>query len=313
MVISQTKRFAKGLLQQLGLEIRRLPEKLDGRSLEKFIKSGRVPWLGGPTYDRATLEFVQATLADDKLMQAFRSGAPLPHGFGIGISERCVEYPWLFAHLTDEPGRLLDAGSILNHDCFIQIMDQYHKRIHILTLAPEHECFWTRSISYLYEDLRNIPARDDFYDVVVCISTLEHVGSKNDHYIEGFSENELHSGDYLDAVTEMGRVLRPGGSFFLTVPFGRYKKYESFQLFDSERLSSAIDAFGPTKNVQKSFYRYSSDGWNVADESDCIEADYVPWVAAYGDGRPWPDPIPREADLAAAARAVACVPAIKAE
>jgi hypothetical protein len=36
--------------------------------------------------------------------------------YGVGLDERVVESPWLFSRLPSEPGRLLDAGSVLNFE-----------------------------------------------------------------------------------------------------------------------------------------------------------------------------------------------------
>jgi RNA polymerase sigma-70 factor (ECF subfamily) len=60
--------------------------------------------------------------------------------------------------------------------------------IHILSLAPEEECFWQRSVSYLFHDLRNIPIRDDYYDTISCLSTLQHVGCDNSSFTGKDSE-----------------------------------------------------------------------------------------------------------------------------
>ena len=47
----------------------------------------------------------------------------LPQRFGIAIDERVVEYPWIFGHLLERQNtgaRMLDAGSILNHDFILR-------------------------------------------------------------------------------------------------------------------------------------------------------------------------------------------------
>ena len=50
-------------------------------------------------------------------------GKELQAGFGVAIDERIVEYPWLFGHLSALGKgmlRVLDAGSILNHDFILK-------------------------------------------------------------------------------------------------------------------------------------------------------------------------------------------------
>ena len=106
--------------------------------------------------------------------------ARLPRGFGIGLDERVVEYPWL---LSQAPrGRTLDAGSTLNHAHVLDRVRPLVDELHIVTLAPEAQSFPERGVSYVYADLRRLPYRDAYFDTVVSLSTLEHVGKDNSRY-----------------------------------------------------------------------------------------------------------------------------------
>jgi len=176
-----------------------------------------------------------------------------------------------------------------------------------LTLAPETNCFWNKGISYLFEDLRWIPIRDAYYDTIVCLSTLEHVGCDNTFYIGQSAYKEQRSEDFLIAMQELARVLKPGGTLLLTVPFGAYRHFGSFQQFDSQLLSRAVAAFGETSGMSVNFYRYTVQGWDIASEEECANCQYVDWLVEVRSGAPWPTSPRREPDLAAAARAVACV------
>jgi len=200
----------------------------------------------------------------------------------------------------------LDAGSALNHAFILEQPVFEKKKLHILTLAPESNCFWQRGISYLFHDLRSVPIRDEYFDDIVCLSTLEHVGCDNSGYTRQEVYREHRSDDFILALQELSRILKPEGTLFLTVPFGEYRHFGSFQQFDEKLLSRAIDAFGRT-NAVTSFYRYSDTGWDVANIEDCTNVEYVEWVAKVWSGGQWPEPLPVEPDRAAAARCVACV------
>jgi hypothetical protein len=240
-------------------------------------------------------------------MDHFRQGSPLPPGYGIGIDERCIEYPLLLAHLNDKPEILLDAGSALNHDYILNhtILDK--KTIHIITLAPEHDCYWKRGISYLFHDLRMIPIRGDYYDSISCISTLEHIGCDNSQYAHNFSYDEQNLADYVLVMQELARVLKSGGSLFITVPFGIYCNMGVQQQFDAKLLDRTIEAFGKANQVRKEFYRYTRGGWSRADVSACVQSEYVKWSVKAWLREDRLKPLPLEPDMAAAARAVACV------
>src|SRR5262249_39364081 len=152
-----------------------------------------VPWSDG--YDEAKEQFLHEVLASDELMHLFASAGPLPDAFGLGFDERCVEYPWLLTHMPPGPLRVLDAGSTLNHEFFLNRGVIAEKKLHILTLAPEEKCFWERGISYLFEDLREVPVRSEYYDVVACISTLEHVGCDNTFYTKNPNDHRENRPD----------------------------------------------------------------------------------------------------------------------
>ena len=271
------------------------------RTLKKYMRGGRVPW--SPGYDIYRKNIFTQALKDKNLLDRFRNGESLPPGYGIGVDERCVEYPWLFAHLRDEPEVMLDAGSTLNYDFVLDNPVFRQKIIHILTLAPESNCFWQKGVSYLYHDLRDIPIRNSYYDTIVCLSTLEHVGFVA--YEKKGILREKRPMDFIIAMRELARVLKAGGTFFLTVPFGVYRQYDLFQQFDHKLLSDAIEAFGKASEMTVTFYRYTFEGWNVANAADCAECEYVEWIMLPADKKP--DDFSLEPDRAAAARAVACV------
>lgn len=277
--------------------------------LFSYRRGGRIPWTAG--YDVYKTQFLTRVLHDEMLCSCFAKGRSLPEGYGIGVDERCVEYPWLLSRLPSGPGRLLDAGSTLNYDFVLEHPALGQKKLHIVTLAPERYNYWSRGISYFYEDLRDIPTRDDYYDAVVCLSTLEHVGFDNTLYTGRATGNEValeeRPRDFLRVMDELRRVLKRGGKAFITVPFGKYQRLGWFQQFDLPTLSAALGAFGRTAAMRSTFYRYTEAGWVVATAESCAECEYVGWASDAQRYRKHAEAHPAAPDRAAAARAVACL------
>jgi len=144
------------------------------------------------------------------------------------------------------------------------------------------------------------------------LSTLEHLGCDNTIYTQNETYKDDSPEDFVLALKELHRTLKPGGSLLLSVPFGAYRHFGFFQQFDRKLLDRAISAFDASEVVE-SFYRYTAEGWQVATAADCAECEYVEWIAkVWQQQQQFPTTIPREPDLAAAARAVACVKLIKA-
>lgn len=242
---------------------------------------------------------------------SFPSGE-LPPGYGYRLDERIIEYPWLFSRLPSGPGRLLDAGSTLNFEYLLGQPTLRNKKIDICTLAPEPRCFWRKGISYAYEDLRQLPYHDDLFDWIVCLSTIEHVGMDNALYTGGSQsagetvraglafaateEGGSKARDYLVALAELKRVLKPGGTIYITAPFGKAADHGWFQVFDHEMVGGLIRNF-ERGEVRQDYFLYQPDGWRRCEPAEAATATIFNIHTAKGY-----DP-----DFAAAARAVFCL------
>lgn len=264
------------------------------RLIRAYLAEVGVPW--SPGYKPFRMRLLQEIVRDPHLLLDFGAGRPLPHGYGFGIDERVVEYPWALSQLDCNPGLLMDAGSTLNYPYLLDLPQLHLKTVVIMTLAPE----WMEkraNVSYLYGDLRDIILRDSLFQWIVCISTLEHVGLDNTMlYTSDPSYKETRAQDYGNVMREFRRVLAPGGRLLLTVPFGRAHNLGWMQQFDVTGLEDIANAFGSLPQ-QTAFYQYMPTGWVRSDQVACAECKYFDVHTATA-------PAP---DLAAAARAVACM------
>lgn len=222
-----------------------------------FILNGKKPWSKGyGVYKRERIK--------DILTQKNFNSIQLQQGYGFRLDERVVEYPWFFSRLPDKNGRLLDAGSVLNFDFILSHPSLRSKRIFISTLSPEPYCYWRRGISYIFEDLCETCFRDEYFDWVVSLSTIEHIGMDNTvFYTRDVSKKENAPDAYLTVIQEYRRILKAGGVLFLSVPFGRYKNHGWFQVFDSAMVDRTVDTFSPS-SVIESHFRYEPEGWVVS-------------------------------------------------
>ena len=134
----------------------------------------------GRALERRQRRFVRTALDDAVSLERLASGEQLPAGYGIGANERVVEIPWLLGRSPS--GKMLDAGSALNHAEYLDRLLPRLSELHIVTLMYEGSAHPERGISYLYADLRALPYECGYFDTVASISTLEHVGMDNTGY-----------------------------------------------------------------------------------------------------------------------------------
>lgn len=232
-----------------------------------FVARGKRPWSFGYT------EYKRQAIVDVLRAGSF-DPARLPEGFGHRLDERIVEYPWCMSRLPAGPGALLDAGSALNHDFILDHDKLANKKLTILTLAPEPACYWQRGISYVFDDLRHCAFRADQFDTIACLSTLEHVGLDNTRlYTSDPTKKEADEAAHLEAVRELARILKPGGSLLLTVPFGIHENGGWYQVFDGKMVDRLIATFAPSRNSE-TYFRYTPGGWISADRETCRTARY---------------------------------------
>ncbi len=249
-----------------------IEERNKQQRLAKYISSDRIPWQTG--YHEYRVEYLANVLSDEEMLSLFNDDKRLPEGYGYRLDARVVEIPWVLSRLDKSIVKILDAGSSLNHDFILTAPPLDGKRIAITTLAPEAECYWRLNISYVYDDLRDLVFKSDSFDAVICISTIEHVGmnnsmytSSNDTYIEN------NPNDFLLAIDEITRVVKPEGVVYFTFPYGVYEDHNWFQQFDAHKLQMVVDRFSP-RDLIKAFYKYLPGGWQLSTQEECDQCEF---------------------------------------
>jgi len=230
---------------------------------------GRKPWSAG--YSLYKLKFIRDVI--EHRLDMFKK-EKLPDFYGAHLDERTVEYPWFFSRLKDDEITILDAGSALNHVDILRLKCLQNRKLYLSTLS--FEGFETAKLipSYVYEDIRRVCFKDNFFDAVVSISTLEHVGMDNTFlYTPDQSKRENDRYAFIKAVIEIKRVLKSGGSFYVTLPYGRFQNLGWFQIFDAEMLQKFIDAFAPAE-FYRTYFQYEGNQWNFSTAAACRDGLY---------------------------------------
>jgi len=276
-------------------------EKAKALVKDLYLKNGQIPWSQG--YLSYRNEQIEKSIADINILQSFAKGI-VPENFGYKLDERIVEYCWIFSQMPQEKVKLLDAGSTFNYEFILNHLDFGKVELSILTYAPESPNFNEKRISYIYADLREIPFRDEYFDVVLSQSTIEHIDMDNSIYgyqLQHHENQETKSYEYLKAVAEMLRVLKKGGKLLLTFPFGKFENHGFFQQFDEEMLDEILKYFEGKGTYTTNFFRYLPNGWIACEKEDCKEVESFNPHTGKGKGT----------DGAAHSRAICCINFVK--
>ncbi|MDA7754878.1 class I SAM-dependent methyltransferase [Pseudomonadales bacterium] len=275
----------------------RLKEVIDSLFVPVYKLMGKRPWsLGYYSHKKTSISDAIDHVAESR--GTFQPGS----GYGYKVDERVVEYPWSFSHLpTKEGQKILDAGSTLNYQYLLEKQALGDSELTVMTLSPEKRCHADMGVSYVFGDLRDTIFGDEVFDVILSISTIEHIGMDNAvfHHKEGVNF-ESSIGDYSIAVKEFHRILAPGGTCILTVPCGKHMKGEWYQIFDSGMISSILEIFEPSSFVLE-YFGYKPEGWLKCDYDDIRNADFFDVNLEKGPSL----------DGAAGSRGIACLKLVK--
>ncbi len=250
-----------------------------------------------PPTEPMTLEYnathralIRALLESDEWRALFAGNAQLPAGLGVGYDERIVEFPWLFSHGLR--GRVLDAGSVLNHRHVVEAILEEIGELTITTLAPEPVAFISMAVSYLFADLRELPFRDGWFDEVVCLSTLEHVGMDTAIYGADTPRAADPQEQAAKALRELLRIVKPGGRVHISVPYGQSEDLGWLRQLDRAEVDDLFTRAGASRR-EESVFLLTPEGWRRSTAAEAAAATYNLGSARAPDG-------------AVAARAVLC-------
>lgn len=199
------------------LVLRRLPDEaaklaaLESLGRHSLSRAGLIGDLA------ASEEFARLRALDDGVARglAARLTNERPHELVAfaHMDERPIEMAWTLGRYRGEP-RVLDIGYAFAEPVWLSALTTARPRTLTGLDLVERE---VPGMSAVVADVRRMPFPDRAFDVIFCISTLEHVGADNTRY--GSMKEDDPTGP-LAALRELRRVVTRGGRILLTVPCG---------------------------------------------------------------------------------------------
>jgi len=170
---------------------------------------------------------------------------------------RIVEDSFVFSKLMNRPsGKALDVGCIARHNVISPSLALNKWIVYGVDIRSEWQ-FHHPNFNFLQEDIRKTSFPDDYFDLVSCVSTLEHIG------LVGYYGNrdEVEHGD-AEALQQIKRILKSQGTLLLTVPYcDNYFSRPGCRVYSLPVLMEMLDGFALS---DKLIYLQDKKGdWNT--------------------------------------------------
>ena len=180
--------------------------------------------------------------------------------------ERAIEIPWCLARY-DEESRVLDIGYAFAEPAYLAgLVALGAAELAGADLAEAD----VPGLSPIAGDVRNLPVADGAFELVICISTLEHVGRDNEVY-EIDAAREEHGDEAT--LRELRRVLAKDGRLIVSVPTGQHDD-QGWQLQRTPDDWVAVFERAGFLVYEDELYVRSADGWRSATLEEAQGARY---------------------------------------
>jgi SAM-dependent methyltransferase len=205
-------------------------------------------------------EFERLRALDDSITAARRTDEPARFlEAPPTLDERGIEIPWALSRLG-RAERVLDVGTANAEPAYVAALLDAAPNELVAADIVETDVPGLRSV---LADVRDLPFPDRSFDLVLCVSTLEHVGRDNRVY----GADATGEGGIDDALEELRRVLDRRGRLVVTVPCGEREEHEWFVQDEPSGWNEAFLAAGFAVVAQETYERLAQ-GWRAADPFD---------------------------------------------
>lgn len=187
------------------------------------------------------------------------------HPAVIGCSERIVEVPFVHRNLPYPfRGRLLDVG-YRESEIIYETASLGFETWGIDIRPPLAEY---PGVRYIEGDIIKYPFTAQSFDVVIALSTVEHIG------LTAYGNTAKDAEGNVHALQAIHRILKTGGRLILTVPFGQRGGTDWYRVYDHQALEALLGRAGFAAETEdywsKEGVRWIPTPWTAAEKIDSV-------------------------------------------
>jgi len=169
--------------------------------------------------------------------------------------ERLIELPWVLSRYRGE-SCVLDLGYAFAERAYLAALAHLGPQTLVgLDLAAGDPAGFLR----VRGDIRGLPFPNGTFELVNCVSTVEHVGLDNSRYGQ---IRESDFGGMLTGLSEIRRVLAPTGRLLLTLPCGAPEHHGWFAQRDVQGWVDLTRQSG-FDTLELEVFALESNGWRL--------------------------------------------------
>lgn len=175
-------------------------------------------------------------------------------------SERIVEVPFVLRNLPYPfRGKVLDVGyreSEISYQTASLGFETWG-----IDLRPPLVNY--PGVRYVRGDICTYSLPRQYFNVVIALSTVEHIG------LMAYGNEKVDMDGDLHALQAIHGILKPSGRLLLTVPFGQPGKTSWYRVYDHRALHSLLSRAGFQAEIENFWLHRGNGGWAP-----------VPWTQA---------------------------------
>ena len=152
----------------------------------------------------------------------------------VHFSERIVEIPFVLQNIPHNKNiQILEIGCSNSPICMYLSNLGYH----VTGVDLTDYLFLHPSFTFYKKNFLNYNFKENSFDVVILLSTIEHVG------LNVYGNKLVDDEGDVKLMMAVHRVLKPEGIVILTTPYGYYDVCKTYRVYNEKRLNRLFECF----------------------------------------------------------------------